>query len=358
MLKRRFVEPDYLPATPELVATRFKQLFQLHGIEIPEIPQVEGFQNITLHDLHSDEALLQKLRPRLLQETADTFGIRIEWLRSGEPAMYQHRHWYKSSIKDFFEDLKAVDFESTYDPFIVLTTQEKLDVNNPEYQPFILVLRKHLTTLDDKDVYTYLMESVWDWHHPPCRLQAKALVTQYYKLTHRLVTMFTVDQATFQQIAGGYIPPNGNLSRNHKISFEEYGALKLEYMEPYEKNEFDAVVATIKEHGLDAISHPYVTKSDLGDSNQTASKVKRGRQPNHNSREIKERYMEAFGKKISRGEISADQAARDFFAGLTEEERVWLFRSPKEYADLTYEEAEKRAERTLSEYYANQKPSI
>lgn len=333
-------------------------MFQLHGIEIAEIPELPGFQNITLHDLHSDEALLHKLSPDLLHETADKFGIRIEWLRSGDPAMYQHRHWYKGSIKDFFEDLKEVDFETTYDPFIVITTHEKLDVHSPEYQPFLLVLRKHLATLDEKDVYKYLMETVWDWHHPPCRLQAKALATQYYKLTHRTVTMYTVDQATFQQIADGYIPPGEDLARNYKISFEEYGALELAYMEPYEQDEFDAVVSTIKEYGLDEISHSYVTKATLEDSSAAAPKRPRGRKPDPKRKEIKERFMGAFAKRIYRGEISADQAAREFFAGLTEQERVVLFRSSKEYAELTYEEAEVRVHRTLSDYYANQKSSI
>lgn len=103
---------DYEPATPDLVATRFKQLFSLHGIEVSEIPEIEGFEDISLYDLNSNDRLLQKLTPSFLRKTAEFFGIRIEWLRSGEPILYEHRSWYKSALPNFFEDLKEIDFDS------------------------------------------------------------------------------------------------------------------------------------------------------------------------------------------------------------------------------------------------------
>ena len=47
------------PATPNLVAKRFRQLFVDHGIEETQIPRI--FSKITLDDLKSDESLLKKL---------------------------------------------------------------------------------------------------------------------------------------------------------------------------------------------------------------------------------------------------------------------------------------------------------
>jgi hypothetical protein len=343
------------PATPELVAKRFRQLFNLHGIQTAEIPEIDGYENITLHDLNADDRLIQKLTPELLHKTADRFGIRIEWLRSGEPTLYDNRHWYKDGLKNFFEDLKEIDFEETYDPFFIITTHEKLDVHRQEYQPFLLALRSRQTAIGEKDLYRYYIESEWHWHHPPCRLQAKALATQYYKLTKRMITIYTTDQITFQRVGLGYIPPNDNLARNHKISFEEYGALKLNHIEPYEKEEFDAVVETMKDYEIDEISYEYV-KASPDNASSITQKGKPGRRPDEKKREIKERFMEQYAKKIFHGEIKADKAAREFFKSLPEDERAVLFRSRKEYVEeLIYEEAEKRAERTLSDHYANQR---
>lgn len=348
---------DDQPATPALVAQRFKTLFNLHGIETAEIPEIDGFENITLHDLNSDDRLIQKLTPEFLHKTAERFGIRIEWLRSGEPVLYERRFWYKE-LKNFFEDLKGVDFEETYDPFFIITTREKLDVHDPEYQPFLVVLRKRLATLSEKDVYRYYVETEWDWHHQPCRLQAKALATQYYKLTHRMVTMYITDLASFRKMAEGYLPPNIQLVRNHKISLEEYGALTLDYREPYEQEEFNAIVETLEEYEIDEISYEYASKTYQDSDSSTCPKRKRGRRPDEKKKEIKDRFLEAYGKAIYRGEISAAKAARDFFATLANEERILLFRSAAEYDEITYEEAVKRVERTLSEYYTNQKQTI
>jgi hypothetical protein len=82
-----------LPGTPELFTKRFISLFEMHGIQVTEIPEVNGFESISLYELNSTDRLLQKLTPGFLKTTAEFFGIRIEWLRSGEHSLYQHRFW-------------------------------------------------------------------------------------------------------------------------------------------------------------------------------------------------------------------------------------------------------------------------
>jgi len=345
---------DYEPATPELTARRFKQLFNLHGIEESEIPEIKGFEDISLYDLNSNDRLLQKLTPDYLHKTADLFGVRIEWLRSGEPTLYQHRNWYKSALPNFFEDLKEIDFESIYAPFFIVTTTPKLDVNSPEYQPFILVLRKHLSELGDKDLYKYYFESVWDWHHPPCRLQAKGIATQYYKLTGRLIDIYQASTEIFHKIKEGYIPPLDGLRHCHNISFEEYGALKLPHMEPYEKDEWDAILKEMEYYKIDNIEYEYVkkTKQNSSDNVNPSTKSKAGRKPSKEKRELKDRFVFEYEARIKNNEIKCAKAAREFFSNLNDDEKVLLFRSIVEYDALTYEEAEIRVERTLTEYYA------
>lgn len=66
------------PATPSLVAKRFRQLFVDHGVEETRIPRI--FAKITLDDLKSDESLLKKLTPNLINEAAELFKVRAEWI--------------------------------------------------------------------------------------------------------------------------------------------------------------------------------------------------------------------------------------------------------------------------------------
>lgn len=348
---------DYEPATPELTARRFKLLLNLHGIQTSEIPEIKEFENITLYDLNSDDRLLQKLTPNFLNHIADTFGIRIEWLRSGEPVMYSNRHWYKDSLPSFFDDLKDVDFDKIFDPFFIVTTVKKFDVNSSEYQPFILVLRKHIAETKDKDLYKYFMESVWDWHHPPCRLQAKGIATKYFELTRRLIPIYQTDEETFHKIQEGYVPPCTELTMNHEISFEEYGALELPHMEPYEVFEWGAVHKEMNYYKINEIQFEYVKKSKPNaiENEKSSVKAKLGRKPSKEKRELKERFVFEYEQKIESNMISCAQAARNFYDSLTSEEEKILFRSDKDYKKSTSDELRDKAERTLKEYYRQYK---
>jgi hypothetical protein len=253
--KYRKIDDEYyeVKLTPELVAERFKLLFKLHGVQVTEIPELEEFKDITLYDLSSNDRLLQKLTPKYIEKAANYFKVRIEWLRSGEAVMYSLHNWYKSNAGDFFQKLTDIDFEKTYDPFLILTIHDKFDVHSDEYQPFILVLRKYLCDVGEKEIYQYRLGRVWDWHHSLCRLQAKAIATRYYQLTERMITLCKTDKETFHKVKQGYIPPILE-NTNHMMSFEEYGALEFSHLdEPYEAFEYKEVLKTIKDYHLDEI---------------------------------------------------------------------------------------------------------
>ena len=76
---------DKKSVSEQIVALRFKQLFTDHGVELSQIPRI--FPKVSLDDLKSDEALLRRLNPELLDEAANLFGIRVEWLE-GEDGGY------------------------------------------------------------------------------------------------------------------------------------------------------------------------------------------------------------------------------------------------------------------------------
>lgn len=344
---------DALPATPELVANRFISIFKMHGIQASEIPEIEGFQNISLYDLNSTDRLLQKLTPDFLKTTAEFFGVRIEWLRSGEPDLYQQKHWYKN-LTQFFEDLKDIDFDKVYDPLEIITIHDQFDIHSNEYQPFILVLKKHIAEIDDRAIFKFYVESEWDWHHPPCRLQAKAIATKYYQLTHRMIPIYKVDKDTFQRISHGYISPETSKRKNHKVSFEEYGALNFNHLdEPYEKEERDAVLEEMKYYKIDGINYQYVDVKNehTTKDNNNVEKSKAGRKPDIRKRELKERFVAKYHQKIQLDEISRTQAAEEFYKSLSPDEEKVLLRSTKNYDHLNDNKLEELIVRTIKEFY-------
>lgn len=349
-----------LPVTPELISKRFISLFEMHGIKISEIPEIKGFESISLYELNSTDRLLQKLTPDFLKKTADFFGIRIEWLRSGEPDLYHHRFWYKN-LTEFFEDLKEIDFNQIYDPFEIITINDTFDVHLDSYQPFILVLKKHIAEIDDREVFRFYVELEWDWHHAPCRLQAKALATKYYELTHRMIPIYKVDRDTFKQLSNRYITPETEKTKNHKVSFEEFGALDFNYFDgPYEKEERDAVLEEMKEYKIDSINYQYIDEENEPATNETdkVKNSKAGRKPDLGKRELKERFIEMYHQKIQINKISRNQAAAEFYQYLSPDEEKILLRSTKNYDHLNENKLEELITRTIKEYYRDYERNI
>jgi hypothetical protein len=254
--------------TLDVLIKRVKLLFKLHGVAETEIP--EFYKDITLKDLNSDALLIEKLTPEFLQKLADFFGIRIEWLRSGEPELFYTRDWYKDRTKNFFEDLKQTDFDLEHNPFEIITTQKSFDIQSEVHQPFILVIKIPIACIGDRMIYRYMVESEWHWHHAPCRLGAKAIATRYYQLTGRMIYIQTTTKDNFKRLSSQLVTPNFGKGMNHDISFEEYGALEFRHLEePYESFEYDAIIEEISYRGLEQIQYEY-----LKSENASSSRVK------------------------------------------------------------------------------------
>ncbi len=300
-----------------------------------------------------------------MSDIADYFGVRIEWLRSGEPDMYMQRSWYKDWLYKFFIEWKEIDSDELHDPFYILTTTDKFDVYSDEYQPFILVLKKPLAKLNEKDIYQYRFASVWNWNHAPCRLQAKGIATKYYQLTHRMIPMFTTTREDFYKVEQGYIPPNVG-RRNHKVSFEEYAVIKNSYFPLYEEEEHSAVLEEMEYYKINNITHESTGQDnddfldvDNGDIelNAKSNQKTRGRKKSKEKQEIKDRFVSEWGKQIESEEISCAEAARQFYLTLSPEDEVLLFRSEKDHQRYAPDIAMENAVRTLQGYYGGMKKS-
>ena len=252
--------------TVDVLVKRVKLLFKLHGVSETEIPEV--YPKITFKDLSENALLLDKLTPEFLNELAEFFDIRVDWLRSGEPSLFYPRYWYKDKTKGFFEDLKKVDFKVEHNPFEIITTEEKFDFRSEAYQPFILVVKVPIAQIDDRTIYRYLVGSEWHWQHATCRLGAKAIATRYYQLTGRMIFIYTTTKDNFKKLSAQLITPNFNKMMNHHMSFEEYGALKFRHLKvPYENFEYAEVAQEVKQLGLELIQYDYLQVADVETEN-------------------------------------------------------------------------------------------
>ena len=63
-----------------------------------------------MDDLKSDEALLRRLNPELLDEAASLFGVRVEWLEGEDNRIYACFSNYKDPQK-FFELFNSIKYE-------------------------------------------------------------------------------------------------------------------------------------------------------------------------------------------------------------------------------------------------------
>jgi len=61
--------------------------------EVSQIPRI--FPKISLDDLKSDESLLKKLTPELIDEVATLFAVRTEWLEGVDDVVYASYSCYK-----------------------------------------------------------------------------------------------------------------------------------------------------------------------------------------------------------------------------------------------------------------------
>ena len=71
------------PPESELVAARFIQLFEAHGVHRNQIPRFFG-HGLTLIDLKDNASLLLKLNEEMLEGVCQLFAVRREWLDGAE----------------------------------------------------------------------------------------------------------------------------------------------------------------------------------------------------------------------------------------------------------------------------------
>lgn len=185
------------PPTPQLVAKRFRQLFTDHGVEETRIPRI--FPKISLDDLQSDNLLIKKLTPELINEVAALFKVRSEWLEGVDNTIYYHQSCYKRPDK-FFSFFKTIKYDAIGVPFRVITTVDKFDYKDDRHQPFSILFVEKIAELGDENIHRYYLDTGWSWDYWTCRIQLKAMALLYWKHIRHPITLYTVSRDIYFEI--------------------------------------------------------------------------------------------------------------------------------------------------------------
>lgn len=343
------------PATPNLVAKRFRQLFVDHGIEETQIPRV--FSKITLDDLLSDESLLKKLTPGLINEVAELFKVRVEWIEGVDDMIYSHWSCYKEP-ELFFQYLKTIKYKAFSFPFRIITTAQKFDYKDESYQPFSILFVEKIAELGDERIYRYQLDTGWQWEHAACREQIKAMAMLYWKQAHHPITIHKVSKDVYQQIEDLSLIPNRYISGGlvSDPSLEDYVIEPSESWVSKEAEELPIVLKYIEENNLsemkvfrstdDLDTLSSLTEENQSDVNKVISEM--------NRKNAKARYESLDKHKALYKEFftannykNKSQAARDYFSQLSLEDKRIVVPS---YYEQDHINCLDRAVRTLTNY--------
>ena len=195
----------------ELVSTRLVQLYEAHGVHRNQIPKVIG-QGLTLHDVSTDERLLEKLTDKILSSTCQLFGINRDWLDGASDEIYPTYNFYKCPAKFevFLSSLLAKSGSDCLDG--VLLSVDKVDCRIES----VLILQETIDSINEKPYYRYYLCSGWFLSYWKSRGYVSACVAMCWK-NNVYVHGLYVDKPTVDKYTHG----------NHLLDFGYNGVHQL-----------------------------------------------------------------------------------------------------------------------------------
>lgn len=238
----------------DIVAERFLQIFQEHGVAIPQIPRL--ISQVTLEKLQNTESLLPALSNEVLERVVSLFGVRLSWLEGVDNLIYEPKTCYKQPHL-FLETCAALNLPTNGFAVHALTTTKKLDGRNSKMQPLALVLVEKVQDFGNDEISRYHVYSdAWDWGHPSCRIQIKAMTRLMFQTSHRPIPLHQVKPEVLQAIIEGKCVPHAVMQRCllTNPSLEDFALSSDESVQAKETVELPEVLDYIYRHKLDKVS--------------------------------------------------------------------------------------------------------
>jgi hypothetical protein len=237
-----------------VVAQRFLELFQAHGVSIPQIPRL--LPKLTLDKLRNVDSLLPTLTNDIIDDTVKLFGVRRQWLDGVDDRIYETLTCYKQP-HIFFEEYSSLILPDNGFAVRVLSTSKALNRRHERFQQLALVFVEKAQDLDGEEVNRYkIFCEAWDWSYPPSRIQLKAMARIAFLKFQKPIPIFQVKPAALKLITDGkYIPHQalqGCLLTNP--SLEDYALSSKESVVAKEIEELPDVLDYIDRLGLSRLA--------------------------------------------------------------------------------------------------------
>ena len=238
---------DGQPLIPP-VAARFLELFQAHGIAPVQIQRF--LPQITLDRLAPDR-LEAALTNETLEQASFLFDVRREWLEGITGQMYEPLYCYKAPHR-FFENLAGWRIRPQTFAVHALCCSE-LDNASPREQPVALVVVERIDRLGDEEICRYrVYHDEWDWAHPACRLQLKAVARLFHLGWQTPVPLHRVQRRVLEAVRSGRRVPRAELQGCllTEPSLEDFASGNEENGKAVETEEMASVQQYIEHHRL------------------------------------------------------------------------------------------------------------
>jgi len=309
-----------------LVISRFFQSFQDHGVEKTQIPNL--LPQVSLSAIASSSELLKVLTPDVLEQTAQMFGIRRQWLEGVGEQIYEGQYCYQAPER-FFEHIARCNLHDF--PFRILSSHKQLDRHSPEDQRLVLVVVENITRIGEQEINRYhLFAGGWRWNYEPTRIQLKALARVVHRHFPTPIPIFKIERKSLDALEAGQLIPHslvrGGLCPDPCL--EDYALCASESRVAKEVDELPQVLEYIMAHRLHEVASALLDKplgqapaeqpSDNSENEQAtvSQNAAKAAQAKHSrTNEIKARFIQFFEAE-GQNFPSKKAAASSFFDSL------------------------------------------
>ncbi|WP_341666181.1 hypothetical protein [Vibrio sp.] len=178
-----------LASTLDIACTRFRQLFELHGVGAFDIPEVFGDGKLNRSSLLDDRQLLDSLSDDMLKDACDKFNVQLDWLKgyTDSPIPYSGHYCFYKNIGYVAHQLARYTLKGDNPRvlFIIkldngaylgktMADAAKDDSSNNEI-PIGVVIERNVI-FGDRSVRVYDVLKSERWNYKKCRLHLKSLM--------------------------------------------------------------------------------------------------------------------------------------------------------------------------------------
>jgi hypothetical protein len=164
---------------PETIATRLVALFESHGVHRNQIPEFFG-HDLDISSCTSDEKLLDKITPEIINNAVELFGVNKDWLEGSSKEIYDIPDFYKHP-EEFEHYLVELLKNTSKDKLFAYALTSNKKLMNGDYDS-LFVITESIGEINQREIYKYHLLGHWGiryWKSRACFAACCALLYKY-----------------------------------------------------------------------------------------------------------------------------------------------------------------------------------